>query len=101
MLFQRRFHERIRSGEITCTVRVWKRPHVKLRGSYAFGDGRIFIDRILETRLDEITPALARRSGFASVVDLLRTARHGSGERVFIIDFHYEPVRARRPREAR
>jgi hypothetical protein len=40
--------------------------------------------------LDDITPALARRSGFASVVDLLKTAKHGAGERVFVIDFHYD-----------
>jgi hypothetical protein len=94
MLFQRRFHERIRNGEITCTVRVWKRLHVKVGGRYAFSDGFIVIDRIHETRLDDVTPALARRSGFASLVDLLKTAKHGAGERVFIIDFHYDAATA-------
>jgi hypothetical protein len=97
MLFQTRFHDGIRSGRITSTVRIWKRPHVKVGGRYAFGGGAIVVDRMRETRLDDITPALARRSGFASVVDLLKTAKHGAGERVFIIDFHYDdsvPARA-------
>ena len=43
-----------------------------------------------EARLEDITPELARRSGFASVVDALKTAKHGAGERVFVIDFHYD-----------
>ena len=33
---------------------------------------------------------LARRSGFKGVVDLMKTAKHGRGERVFLIEFHYE-----------
>jgi len=72
MLFQRRFHERIRSGDITCTVRIWQRPHVKVGGRYALAPGAIVVDEVHETRLDDITAALARRSGFPSLVDLLR-----------------------------
>jgi hypothetical protein len=90
MLFQKRFHDRIRSGEIRCTVRIWQRPHVKVGGRYAFGSGVVVVDRMYEARIDDITPELARRSGFASVVDALKTAKHGAGERVFIIDFHYD-----------
>ena len=87
MLFKTRFHEGIRNGRITCTVRIWQRPRVKVGGRYRLGDGAVVVDRIRETRLEDITPALARRSGFASVVDLLKTAKHGTGERVFVIDF--------------
>jgi hypothetical protein len=90
MLFQSRFHERIRSGEIACTVRIWLRPHVKVGGRYALGAGAIVVDRIREGRVDDITPAVARRCGFSSVVDALKTAKHGAGERVFIIDFHFD-----------
>jgi len=95
MLFQSRFHERIRNGEITCTVRIWLRPRVKVGGRYALGAGAIVVDRIREGSFDDITPALARRCGFASVVDALKTAKHGIGERVFIIDFHYDGKAAR------
>lgn len=100
MLFQRRFHERIRSGEIRCTVRIWHRPRVKVGGRYALGGGAIVVDRIHEARLDEITPALARRCGFPSLVDLLKTAKHGAGERVFVIDFHYDGSAGARPQAA-
>jgi hypothetical protein len=102
MLFQRRFHEGIRSGEIRCTVRIWQRPHAKVGGRYALGGGgAIVVDKIQETRLDDITAALAQRCGFPSLVDLLRTAKHGAGERVFVIDFHYDSkARARTRPEA-
>jgi len=97
MLFQRRFHERIRSGEITCTVRIWQRPHAKLGGRYSLGGGAIVVDEVHEIGLDEITAALARRCGFTSLVDLLKTAKHGAGERVFVIDFHYDGTSGARP----
>jgi hypothetical protein len=97
MLFQSRFHEGIRCGRITTTVRIWKRPHAKVGGRYTLGDGAIIVDRMYETRLDDITPALARRAGFASMVDLLKTAKHGAGERVFVIDFHYDGSGPARP----
>jgi hypothetical protein len=98
MLFQRRFHERIRSGEIRCTLRIWQRPHCKVGGRYALGTGAIVVDRMHEARFEDITPELARRSGFASVVDALKTAKHGAGERVFVIDFHYDGAAGARSR---
>ncbi len=98
MLFQRRFHERIRSGEIRCTVRIWQRPHVKAGGRYGLAGGAIVVDKIRETRLDDITAALAQRCGFSSLVDLLKTAKHGPGERVFVIDFHYDGKTSGRPK---
>jgi hypothetical protein len=38
-----------------------------------------------------ITEDLARESGFESVGDLLRIARHGIGDKVYLIRFHYVP----------
>jgi len=98
MLFKTRFHERIRSGEIRCTVRIWQRPHVKIGGRYALGAGAVVVDRIYETSLDDLSPRLARNCGFESVADLLQTAKHGSGERVFVIEFHYDAAMGARPR---
>jgi hypothetical protein len=89
MLFQSRFHERIRRGDITCTIRIWQRPRVRVGGTYRLGAGSIRVDRIQEIELDALTPALARRSGFASVVELLKVAKHGAGERIFLIEFRY------------
>ena len=90
MQFTKRLHDGIKHGDINCTIRIWKRLHVKLGGAYTLGSGHVVVDDIHEIALDDITPELARRSGFAGVVDLLKTAKHGSGEKVYLIDFHYE-----------
>ena len=100
MLFQSRFHERIRSGEIRCTVRIWQRPRVKVGGRYALGSGAIVVDRMYEARLEDITAEVARRSGFPSIVDTLKTTKHNAGERVFVIDFHYDGQASARPKPA-
>lgn len=44
-----------------------------------------------------MTPELARESGFKGVVDLLKVAKHGRGEQIFLIRFHYRPPRPTRP----
>jgi hypothetical protein len=101
MQFLSELRDAIRRGEITCSVRLWQRSHVKVGGRYSLPPGHIVVSAVTELSLEDITPALARRSGFAGVVDLLKTAKHGPGRRVFLIEFRYEaPGRAperRRP----
>jgi hypothetical protein len=89
MQFAKHLREGIRRGRIRCTVRIWTRPHVKLGGRYRMDDGHIVVDRIEPITLEEITYDLARESGFGSVEDLLGVAKHGRGEKVFLIRFHY------------
>jgi len=91
MVFTKRLREGIRRGRIKCSVRVWMRPHVKLGDRYPMDDGHIVIDSIESIEMDEITNELARESGFASVDDLLQIAKHGKGENVYLIRFHYLP----------
>jgi len=88
--FTKRLHEPILRGEVTCSVRIWKSCRVKLGGRYPFGHGHVKITGIKEIGMKQITAALARRSGFASLADLLSVAKHGSGENVYLIDFVYE-----------
>lgn len=90
MLFTKRLHEPIQNGEVTCSVRIWKRPRVKLGNSYVLGNGRVIVDKLYQIELDDITPSLARKSGFSGVADLLKVAKHGAGENVYLIEFHYE-----------
>ena len=90
MLFTKRLHEPIENGEVTCSVRIWKRPRVKLGNSYVLGNGRVIVDKLYQIELDDITPSLARKSGFSGVADLLKVAKHGTGENVYLIEFHYE-----------
>jgi len=94
--FIRALRDRIRRGEITTTIRLWQRPHVKVGGRYALPPGEIVVTKIFEVSLADVTPELARQSGFVGVVDLLKVAKHGPGRRVFVIEFRYvdrQPVR--------
>ena len=92
MMFAKRLRAGIMRGDITCTVRIWHSPRVKPGGRYALGPGFVEVQSIREIALANITPALARRSGFQGVVDLLKVAKHGSGQRVFLIEFEYREV---------
>jgi hypothetical protein len=97
MIFTKRLREGVRQGQITCSVRIWTRPHVIVGNRYRMDDGEIEIDSITPIGLPDITPELARESGFLGVVDLLKIAKHGKGDRIFLVRFHYIPPR--RPRE--
>ncbi len=89
MTFTKRLREPIMRGEITCSVRIWRRAHVKPGGRYRLGDGAVEVTSIREISMGDITPDLARRSGFLGVVDLLKVAKHGPGERVYLVEFEY------------
>jgi hypothetical protein len=91
VLFTKRLREGIRRGRIRCSVRIWKRLQVKVGGHYCMDDGQIVVDSIEPIGIEDITYDLARESGFSSVDDLLRTARHGSGDTIYLIRFHYLP----------
>jgi hypothetical protein len=54
-------------------------------------DGHVVVESIESIELADITHDLARESGFAGVDDLLAIARHGRGEHVYLIRFHYLP----------
>lgn len=97
MLFTKYLRDGVRSGAITRSVRVWMRPHVVAGRRYAFEGGEIEIDSIVPISLEQITPGLARQCGFASVSDLLKVARHGGGENVYLVDFHYVAPKGSRP----
>ena len=89
-MFTKFLRDGVRSGAITRSVRVWHRPRVSAGKRYAFdGGGHIEIDSIEPITFDKITPRLARQCGFASVEDLLKVAKHGSGENVYLVDFHF------------
>ena len=50
------------------------RPHVRAGARYRMEEGEIEVDSIEPLSLPEITPELARESGFLGVVDLLKIA---------------------------
>lgn len=91
MMFTKRLREGVREGRITCSVRIWTRPHVKVGGRYAMEDGHIVVESIRPIAIQDIPGELARRSGFKGVVDLLKVAKHGKGQNVYLVEFRYEP----------
>jgi hypothetical protein len=97
MVFTKRLREGVRRGEITSSVRIWTRPHVRAGARYRMEEGEIEVDSIEPIGFPDITPELARESGFLGVVDLLKVAKHGKGERIYLIRFHYVGPRRGRP----
>ncbi len=82
MMFAKQPREGVRSGAITCSVRIWTRPHVRVGARYRVGRGEIEVDSIETIGFPDITPELARESGFLGVLDLLKVAKHGRGENI-------------------
>jgi hypothetical protein len=97
MVFAKRLREGVVRGGITCSVRIWMSPHVKEGLRYRMGEGEIEIDSVTLIGLPDITPELARESGFLGVLDLLKVAKHGKGDNIYLIRFHYIPPRTQRP----
>ena len=70
MLFKSRFHEAIRSGAVTLTIRSWKSPRVKPGGRYRFGVRDVLeVDSIEQVPLGTIGPADAGVGGLNRFCD--------------------------------
>ena len=91
MMFSKPLREGVRRGRIRCSIRIWTHPHVKVGGRYPMDDGHILVDSIAPIDIADVTHDLARESGFSDVQSLLETARHGRGDNVYLIRFHYLP----------
>jgi hypothetical protein len=99
MVFTKRLRDGVRRGDITVTVRIWIRPHVKVGGRYRLDPtGEIEIDSIEPIGFPDITPQLAQASGFLGVLDLLKVAKHGRGENIYLIRFHFVPFKKKTAR---
>jgi len=59
--------------------------------------GQVVVTKLSEISLTDITPDLARKSGFSGVVELLKIAKHGAGRRVFLVEFRYVGPDAKLP----
>lgn len=68
---------------------MWQSARVKAGGKYRLDPGYVCVTSIRQIELGDVTTELARRSGFQGTVDLLKTARHGSGRKLYLIEFEY------------
>ena len=90
MQFSKKLRDRVKSGEITTSIRIWKKAHVKVGGRYRVEEGSIVVSSIREISFEDISESVARESGFANIADLIKTAKHGSGRIIYFIRFYYE-----------
>ena len=67
---------------------------IRVGARYRMEEGEIEIDSIEPIGLPDITPELARESGFLGVLNLLKVAKHGRGQNIYLIRFHYVWPRA-------
>jgi hypothetical protein len=89
MVFAKHLREGVKRGRIKISIRVSMNPRVKAGGRYRMDDGHIVVDSIEPIRKKDITRDLARESGFDSVEQLMQVARHGKGEKIYLVRFHY------------
>ena len=95
-MFTKRLRDGVRRGEITCSVRIWTRPHVNVGARYRMEEGEFEVDSITPIGFLDITPQLVRESGFLGVIDLLKVAKHGKGQNIYLVRFHYVRPRTKR-----
>ncbi len=92
MEFSRELRNDVLAGDITLSVRLWKRPRVKQGGRYRVGPGEIEVDAIELVPFAAITRADVRRSGEPDRETLRRRAAHAGpvdeDTLVYRIEFH-------------
>jgi hypothetical protein len=95
MQFSPELRERVASGRITLSFRLWSRPQVKVGGQYAAGAVRIEIDAIEMVPFSSVTAADVRRAGEQDRESLRRRAAHAGpiddDTLVYRIEFHVVP----------
>ena len=96
MVFTKRLRDGVRRGDITCSIRIWMHPHVKVGGRYPMEEGQIEVDLIKSIDFADITSELVRESGFPDLDTLLKVAKHGKGQNIYLVRFHYLPSRTQR-----
>jgi hypothetical protein len=92
MEFSRELRNDVLAGDITLSVRLWKRPQVKRGGRYRVGPGEIEVDAIELVPFGAITGRDVRRAGELDRETLRRRAAHAGpideDTLVYRIEFH-------------
>jgi hypothetical protein len=90
--FSRELRNDVLAGDITLSVRSWKRPRVKPGGRYRVGPGEIEVDAIELVPFAAISGQDVRRAGEVDRETLRRRAAHAGpieeDTLVYRIEFH-------------
>ena len=92
MEFSPELRSDVLAGDITLSIRLWKRPRVKEGGRYPVGLGEIEIDAIELVPFEAVTEADVRRAGEPDRETMRRRAAHAGpidqNTLVYRIEFH-------------
>lgn len=92
MEFSRELRADVLAGEITLSVRLWKKPRVKRGGRYQVGLGEIEVDSIELVPFAAITEDDVRRAGEPDLETLRQRAAHAGpidqDTLVYLVEFH-------------
>lgn len=92
MEFSRELRQGVLAGDITVSVRLWKRPQVSVGKRYRVGPGEIEIDAMELVPFRDIGNADVRRSGERDRESLRRRAAHAGpveeDTAVYRVEFH-------------
>src|SRR5579885_592930 len=91
MTFTKKLRMGVKLGRIKCSIRIWKNLRVKVGGRYPLDDGHIVVESIEPITMEDVTDDLAQESGFDNVNSLMQIAKHGSGDNIYLVRFHYLP----------
>ncbi|MGO9885673.1 MAG: ASCH domain-containing protein [Solirubrobacteraceae bacterium] len=92
MEFSRELRSDVLAGDITLSVRLWRRPRVRQGGRYRVGPGEIEVDAIELVPFAAITAKDVRRAGERDRETLRQRAAHAGpiaqDTLVYRIEFH-------------
>ena len=94
MQFSRELRNDVLAGDVTVSVRLWKRPQVKEGGRYRVGLGLIEVDAIDLVPFGAITDEDVRRAGEPDRETLRDRAAHAGpiGEDTLVYRIELHPV---------
>jgi hypothetical protein len=90
--FSQEIREKVLTGQITVSFRLWRRPKVKAGGRYRVADGQIEVDSVELLPFSSIDETDVRLSGEADLESLRQRAAHagpiGEDTLLYRIEFH-------------
>lgn len=101
MEFSRELRNDVLAGDITLSVRLWKRPKVKPGGRYRVGPGEIEVDAIDLLPFAAITAEDVRQAGEPDRETLRQRAAHAGpiDEETLVYRIEFHAVGEDRPRQ--
>ena len=90
--FSRELRNDVLAGDITLSIRLWKRPRVKPGGRYRVGPGEIEVDAVDPIAFSAVTDQDVARAGEPDRETLRRRAAHAGpideDTLVYRVEFH-------------